>query len=346
MSADWYSRRSLGNFSLLVATALVFYLCWRLLLPFVAVITWSLALCVMTRPLFLALRRRLGNPSLVALLCVILVGAVMLGPGVLLVTQVAGESAGMADWVRDEVESGRLLAHFEKVPSVRDAIDRAISAFDLRAELRRIAGLLANFGKSLLVGSSWFLTQFILTLFALFFALRDFELAHRALRGLLPLTDAEMDLLFHRLSNTVYAAIYGKFAAAFAQGSLGGLMFWMLGLPAPLLWGLAMALFALVPMMGPAVIWVPAALSLLYQGAWVKALIMAGWGVLVVGLIDNFIFPMVVGGTLQLHTLLAFFATFGGLIAFGLSGLVLGPIVLALTMALIQIWKDRTSAPA
>ncbi len=343
---DWFSRRSLGNLTLLAATILVFYLCWQLVQPFVAVITWALALGVMVRPLYVVLRRWLRNPSLAAVVCVILVGMFILGPGVLIGNQVVKESSGAADWIRDEVESGRFLSHLDRVPTLRDAAERAISTFDLRSELRRVAGQLANFGKSFVVGSSWFLSQLFITLFALFFAMRDFELAHAALRGLLPLTDSEMDVLFTRLSNTVYAAIYGKFAAAFAQGSLGGFMFWFLGLPAPLLWGVGMAIFALVPMMGPAVIWVPAAIALLYQGAWVKALIMVAWGVLVVGLIDNFIYPMVVGGTLQLHTLLAFFASFGGLIAFGLSGLVLGPIVLALTLALIQIWRERTANAA
>lgn len=341
MHSDWYSRRGLGNLTLLAATVLIFYLFWLLVSPFVAVITWALALAVVVRPFYLVLRRWLRNDSASALLCVILVGVFILGPGALIVNQVVREGVDASNWIRDEVESGRFGSHLDRFPSMRDAFDRAIAAFDLRSEIRRVAGQLANWGRSFLVGSSWFLSQLFITLFALFFAMRDFEQARLALRGLLPLTEAEMDILFSRLSNTVYAAIYGKFAAAFAQGTLGGLMFWFLALPAPLLWGFAMSLAALVPMVGPAVIWVPAALMLLYQGAWVKAIVLAVWGVLAVGLIDNFIYPMVVGGTLQLHTLLAFFASFGGLIAFGLSGLVLGPIVLALALAMIQIWRRR-----
>lgn len=343
MNGDWFSRGALGNLALLGATLLVFYLFWLVISPFVAVITWAIAIGVMIRPWFLLLRRWLRNPTVAAVVCVILAGVIILGPGVLLVNQALQEGAGAVALIRDEVESGRLLSHFDRFPSVKESLENALATFDIRAQVQRLAGELANVGRTLVVGSSWFFTQFFITLFALFFAMRDLEQANEALRTLLPLTDDEMDFLLARLSNTISAAIYGKFAAASAQGVLGGLMFAILGIPGPLLWGLLMAVAGLVPMLGPAMIWAPAAAILLYQGMWVKALVLVLWGLFAVGLVDNFVMPLVVGGTLQLHTLLVFFATFGGLIAFGLSGLVLGPIVLALTLALLQIWRDRTS---
>ena len=118
-------------------------------------------------------------------------------------------------------------------------------------------------------------------------------------------------------------------------------MFWILGLPAPVLFGAATALFAVLPVMGTAIIWAPVAIFLALSGSWIKAVIRAIWGALVVGLIDNFLYPILVAGELRFHPLAVFFAVFGGLIAFGISGVVLGPVILAITVALLEIWQVR-----
>jgi len=146
-----------------------------------------------------------------------------------------------------------------------------------------------------------------------------------------------------RVSDTVYATIYGTLVVAAIQGALGGLMFWWLGLPGPILWGAAMALLAVIPVLGAFVIWVPAAIFLAATGAVGKALILTAWGSIVVGLIDNLLYPVLVGNRLRLHTVPVFFSIVGGLMFFGAAGLVLGPVVLALTMAVIDIWRRRTA---
>ena len=155
-----------------------------------------------------------------------------------------------------------------------------------------------------------------------------------------------MDRLFDRVEDTIYATIYGTLAVSAAQGLLGGLMFWWLGLSAPLLWGVVMALLAVVPVLGAFVIWIPAALFLALEGSWGKALILSLWGLLVVGTIDNLLRPILVGKRLKLHTVLAFISMVGGLILFGPAGLVLGPVVLTITAELLETWRSRTAAEA
>jgi predicted PurR-regulated permease PerM len=140
-----------------------------------------------------------------------------------------------------------------------------------------------------------------------------------------------------------HATIYGNVVVALIQGVLGGIMFAFLGLPAALLWSVAMALLSLVPNAGAFVIWLPAAVFLAAQGAWTKAVILAAWGVLVVGTIDNLLYPMLVGKDTRLHTLAVFFSVVGGLLAFGAAGLVLGPTALAGTLALVNVLKRRTA---
>lgn len=121
-------------------------------------------------------------------------------------------------------------------------------------------------------------------------------------------------------------------------------MFWWLGLPAPLLWGIVMGLLAVVPVLGAFVIWVPAAIFLLLDGSEGKALLLTLWGAVVVGGIDNLLYPMLVGKRLKMHTILAFISIVGGLIVFGASGLILGPVIVTITRLLLEIWRERNVA--
>jgi predicted PurR-regulated permease PerM len=120
-------------------------------------------------------------------------------------------------------------------------------------------------------------------------------------------------------------------------------MFWWLGLPAPLLWGAAMAVASAIPLLGAPVVWLPTAVFMAVQGNWKSALILAAWGCTAMGLIDNLLYPMLVGKRLRLHTLPVFFAIVGGIIMLGIAGVILGPLALAIAVALFDILRRRTS---
>jgi predicted PurR-regulated permease PerM len=123
-------------------------------------------------------------------------------------------------------------------------------------------------------------------------------------------------------------------------------MFWWLGLPVPLVWGVVMGLLAVVPVLGAFVVWVPAALFLALTGSWGKAVILTVWGGVVISIIDNLLYPMLVGQRLKLHTVLAFVSVVGGLIVFGAAGLILGPVAVTATAVLLKIWRSRTAKAA
>ena len=196
---------------------------------------------------------------------------------------------------------------------------------------------------SIVRGSIYQVIGLYLTFYLFFFMLRDRGLALESRRSLSPLTVLEMNRLCTRVSDTIFATVYGTLAVSGAQGLLGGLMFWWLGLPAPLLWGVIMALLAVVPVLGAFVIWIPAALFLALEGNWGKALILTIWGAAVVGTIDNLLHPILVGNRLKLHTVLAFIAVVGGLVLFGPAGLIMGPVVLTITIEFLKIWRSRTA---
>ena len=130
------------------------------------------------------------------------------------------------------------------------------------------------------------------------------------------------------------------------QGTLGFLIFWILGLPSPLLWGVVMFFLSMIPMAGAFLVWVPAAIYLALIGAYVKALILVVWGLVVIGSIDNFLSPRLVGRRARLHELLIFFSVLGGLEVFGILGLVLGPVVVAITLALIEMVRQSFKPPS
>ncbi len=171
-------------------------------------------------------------------------------------------------------------------------------------------------------------------------------MAFASLLNLSPLSESEMRDIAVRAADTIHATFYGTIVCAAVQGTLGGLMFWWLGLPAPLLWGIIMGLLAVVPLFGAFVVWIPAAALLALDGDWGKALLLTAWGSVVVGGIDNVLYPMLVGNRLRLHTVPAFVAVVGGLVVFGASGVILGPLAVTITLSLLEIWRLRTSRRA
>jgi len=214
---------------------------------------------------------------------------------------------------------------------------------NLPETVHSLANWLSTTAGSVVKVSAYQLIGIFITFYFLFFILRDRKAAFLALRSLSPLSDAEMDRLIMSVGDTIYSTIYGTLVVAIVQGMLGGLMFWWLGLPAPLLWGVVMALLAVIPMFGAFIIWIPAALFLALDGHWGKAIILVLWGTLVVGTIDNLLYPMLVGNRINLHTGLAFIAVLGGLTLFGTAGLILGPVSLTITVGMLEIWRNRTT---
>jgi predicted PurR-regulated permease PerM len=186
--------------------------------------------------------------------------------------------------------------------------------------------------------------EVLITFYLLFYFLRDRQAARTMIMAWLPLTAPESERLFRRVAETVHATVYGTLAVAAVQGSLGGMMFWALGLPTPLLWGTVMGLLSIVPVLGAFVIWIPATILLILEGSWARAFLLAAWGGIVVGGIDNILRPILVGNRLQLHTIPAFIAIIGGLLLFGAPGFILGPLAATMTMLFVEFWMHQESS--
>jgi predicted PurR-regulated permease PerM len=226
-------------------------------------------------------------------------------------------------------------------PALESLVTQIDQRIDLPGTVKSFTGWLISRAGLIVKGSVFQLVDFMLTFYLLFFFLRDRRAALQMIKSLSPLRPSEMNRLFHRVGDTIVATIYGTLVVSALQGLLGGLMFWWLGLPAPLLWGTVMGVLALVPVLGAFVVWLPAALFLVMDGSWGQALVLTLWGLLVVGTIDNLLRPILVGNRMKLPTVLAFISVLGGLLQFGAAGLILGPAILAVTTVLLEIWSGR-----
>ena len=343
---DWNSRTHVCTLVLMGATAGGIYLCYRLALPFLAAFAWALALAVLSGPFHRWLASKTKHPNLAATVSVLVVGLVVVGPAAFVGQQLIQEAAKGAELIKTRVESGEWRRAFEAQPRLAPLAGWIEKQVDVTGATKTLANWLTTTGASFVKGSVVQVIGLLVTFYLLFFFLRDRRAALQLLLSLSPLSEAEMDQVFGRVGDTIYATVYGTLAVSAVQGLMGGLMFWWLGLPAPLLWGVVMALLAVVPVLGAFVVWIPAALFLAMEGSWAKALILTVYGAAVVGTIDNLLHPILVGKRLKFHTILAFISVVGGLMLFGPAGLILGPVVLTVTTELLGIWRSRKAAEA
>jgi predicted PurR-regulated permease PerM len=330
---------------LLVATGLGIYLCWRLAAPFLPALAWALAFAVLFTPWQRWLEKRIRHPSLAAAAAVVVIALIVVVPAALVGQKLVVQAAKGAELIDERFAAGEWRTLFARQPRLQALAEQVERQLDLPETVRSVTAWLSATAGSIVRGSLVQLVAVALTFYLLFFFLRDREQALASMRSLSPLTLAQTDRLFSRVHDTIFATVYGTLAVASVQGILGGLMFWWLGLPAPLLWGVVMALLGVVPVLGAFIVWIPAAVFLGLEGRWIAALVLTLWGVLVVGTVDNLLRPVLVGNRLQLHTVLAFLSIVGGLLVFGAAGLILGPVVLTITRELLGAWPRRDAAP-
>ena len=327
-------------------TLAVVYALWRIGRPFLGALTWAAVLALVSAAPHRWISARVKRPGLAAGLTTALATLVIVIPLTFVAVSLYRAGSDAAATVRKQVEDGSWRERVKDKP----LLGRVAGIVEAQVKEMGQGGAPGGGGGGGVpraVGATFRgAMEMLVTVFALFFFVRDGPEIRRLVSSLIPLPNRDADRMIRRVSDTVYATTWGTVVVAAIQGALGGLMFWWLGLPAPVLWGTVMALLAIVPVLGAFVVWVPAAIYLALDGEVGKALILAAWGGIVVALVDNFLYPVLVGNRMRLHTLAVFIAILGGLSLFGASGLVLGPAVLAAAVELRRVWRRRMrSAP-
>jgi predicted PurR-regulated permease PerM len=338
--SDRLTGRSLG---LLVIFAIAAYLCWLMLRPFVGVLMWAIVLVVVFYPAHRRLVAWTGKPGSAAALSTLLVILTILLPVIGVTFAVAQELSGAVETVQGGL--GQIL----DIPAIQPVVrwlDKYVDLDSLRSSdyvtthLQAWSAAIAGPTLMFVGGLLNALVTMVLVVFTMFYFFRDGEALRVALYEIVPLEYEQSNDIVMRTREVIGATIYGVLAISAIQGTLGYLIFLLLGLPSPLLWGVVMFLMSMIPMAGAFIVWVPAALYLLLTGSYVKAIVLAVWGVVVIGSIDNFLSPRLVGRRARLHELLIFFSVLGGLQVFGVLGLVIGPVLAAITLALIEVVRQ------
>jgi predicted PurR-regulated permease PerM len=331
--------------SLVVVITLAF--CW-VLAPYFGAVFWGAVFALIFRPLYVRFVRMLPHKRTAAALATVALILLLVILPLALITASLVKEAGS---VYQRVQSGELSVtrYFQQIYSVLPSwITNVLNRFGmdnfavvqerLTASLTKGSQFFA--AQALNIGQSTFdfLVSFFVMLYLLFFLLRDGSLLSHRIEQAVPL-DAEVKRnLLGKFTTVVRATVRGNVVVALVQGALGGVIFWILDVHAPVLWGTLMAFLSLLPAVGAALVWAPVAVYFLVTGAIVKGLVLIAFGVLVIGLIDNLLRPVLVGKDTRLPDYVILMSTLGGMALFGLNGFVIGPVVAAMFTAVWDIF--------
>ena len=344
-----------GRALVLALLALLAYLVYLILWPFFGPIAWAFFIAFLLHPMHASLVRRLsGRANLSAVLLTALTVLLLLGPLAALGAAFAKQVAELARYAQQYAAEHRPMTPSElaEVPVIGTGLawleqNAGISIEQVREwgieGARAALGFFAALGQKAFLGALGTVIGFLLMVFILYFAIRDGRAMFETLRDLVPMRADAKKRLFAQLGAVTRAMVYGTGVTALVQGALVAIGFALTGLPSPIVFGVLAALFALVPMAGTPVIWVPAVGVLALQGRFGATAFMLAWGIFVIT-IDNFLRPWLVSGKAEVGTLTVFIGVLGGVAAFGPIGILLGPLLLALAIAIIDFSREEHAA--
>ncbi|KQX29976.1 AI-2E family transporter [Variovorax sp. Root434] len=337
-----------GVFLALLAAVTVAFL-W-VLMPFFGAVLWGVALAILFTPLYKWLLKKMrGKPNFAALstlaICLFIVILPLAMVGVSLVQEIA--------LVTQNIRSGQInfAAYFQQILDASPQwLLNLVERFDLgdmaawQARISAIAGQASQIiaSQALAIGQNTFdfVVSFFVMLYLLYFLVRDGATLSKTMRDAVPLAKPHTHYLLNKFTTVIRATVKGNVAVAIAQGTIGGLAFWFLGVQGALLWAVLMAFLSLLPAVGAALIWGPVAIYFLATGHFWQGGVLIFVGVFVIGLVDNILRPVLVGKDTQMPDYIVLMSTIGGMAIFGINGFVIGPVIAALFMAAWSLFAD------
>lgn len=338
--------RRLQALFFLTAFALSLVLSFLVFRPYLGLMVFSGILAVLMLPVYRRLRGYFhGQATLASLSTVFLTLMLILLPMAFIAGTLVTEAVQLFTALRGQVDFREVADSLSKVigpehaAAVEAEIERHVSDAASYAQ-PFVAGLTSNI-VAVFSDTFAFVFGFFIMLMGLYYMLKDGPALKRQLIELSPLTDADDTTIFDRVIDAIKAVAYGQFVVSILKGFVGGIVFLALGLPAPVFWGTMMAFTNFIPAVGTALVTVPFTIYLFATGQFVRGLILAAAGILVIGLVDNFLTPQVMRSRIRIHPMLILLSMLGGLSLFGPMGIFFGPIALSVTMAMVDIYKKE-----
>ena len=338
----------LANKSLLLLLTAVSLAFGWILLPFYGTIIWAVIIGLLFAPVYRRLLVRLKNrPTPAALLTLLIVLVIVIIPLALIAASLAHE----ASLVYQGLKSGTLnpvlyfQGLFDALPSWVTAVLARFGLSDFATLQNRLTATLAQGSqfiatRALGIGQDTFefVASVFIMLYLAFFLIRDGEAIARTIRQAIPLPAEHTRELLGKFTTMILATVKGNLLVAVIQGALGGLAFWFLGVNGALLWAVLMAFLSLLPAVGAGLVWLPVALYFLMSGAIWQGVALVAYGVLVIGLVDNLLRPILVGKDTGMPDYLVMITTLGGMAVFGINGFVIGPVIASMFIAVWHIY--------
>lgn len=335
--------------TLLLAVSLAFgWILW----PFYGALFWGIVLAILFEPFHRQLLLAMpGRQNLAALMTLLLSVIIVIFPLVLITAALVQEGTT----VYQEIRSGTLDfgAYFQQIidalPSWIVKLLNRFNVGNLLALQEKLSAAAAQ-GSQLIATQAFtigqhtfdFVISFGIMLYLLFFLLRDGWSLSQRIKQAIPLSTEHKRNLFGKFTTVIRATVKGTIAVAATQGALGSLMFWILGIQSPLVWGVVMAFLSLLPAIGAGLVWGPVAVYFLFTGAIWRGVTLIVFGILVIGLVDNVLRPILVGKDTQMPDYVVLISTLGGMALFGLNGFVIGPVIAALFIAAWDLFSSTT----
>jgi predicted PurR-regulated permease PerM len=335
---------------LLAFLALSLFASYWLIAPFLEPIILAILIGLLAYPLHERLESLLGGRRTIAsLISCLLLSLLFLIPAVALLVAVLKQGVDYSlivkEWATQENIQQVLSQPWVltvKTWLLKILPENALQADNIRSRALAAAGLVgrqfADISTTILGSMTRSVVSSLLLLFVLFFVLRDHDKLIAFIHRALPLSRSEEETLFQEVKSVSKSALLGSLATAVTQGFVGGFGLWLAGFPG-VFWGAVMAFSSLIPLVGTALIWVPAALFLFVTGEWGWGLFLVIWGVVVVGSVDNFLRPLLMQGA-SMSTVVVFFSLIGGLQVFGLMGLIYGPLIFSITLVMFRLYES------
>lgn len=335
-------RNYLFLFGVILVTGLFLMVVW----PFLYPIFWAAVIASLTYPIYKRILTRIKRPNLSALLTIFLVTIVILLPLSIIATLLVRESISILSALNDNQGQLReLISNIDNFLHTNSYLARLnIDNTVITQRINDLSSGLLTFvyesAKSITQNSLRFVGLFVLMVYTLFFFLRDGKKFLEEIVHLIPLSDKYEKMLFDKFTATTTATIKGTLLLGGLQGILSGILFALTGIPSPLVLGLLTTLFAIIPAAGSFVVWFPVAVVMIATGHLIKGLIILACGIFIIGVIDNLLRPMIVGKDLRMHPVIVLFSTLGGVVVFGISGFVIGPVIASLFQSFWEIYEQ------
>jgi predicted PurR-regulated permease PerM len=336
-------RERLGTVTFYAIVLLLAYLSYRLFEPFLAPLAWAAILVVLTYPVYQRLAKRF-HPGTAAMWATIGVTVLLIFPMTLVLSAFVKQAVSAVHSIQIGVEAG----HYEWVNRLWEKVQERFPGLIpsnlgsiVQSYVDRAAGFAAAKAGAILRNTATFILDVTVTIFAMFYFYKDGTLITRRIRDGLPFETEQRDRLMEDTHSLVFATVLSTLAAAAMHGTIGMLTFALTGIHSPVFWGVLMGFFSFIPLIGTALIWVPLALSLLLGGHVVAGIVLAVMCGGVIGTLDSFLRPYIISGRAEMNMLLVFIGVLGGIEVFGMLGVVLGPIVIAIAGTLLQFYVPR-----